>query len=409
MAVFFKHMKTKLRDAIVERASRHLLLKIEKLEKQLGIANKKADDLRMISEELFYLSLASFADANRIRFTDDLKGVACYRGIFDVVMSALPGLTWSREMEVKADACFLWGCRASDTNMNLVLKAARDKSTIVFCEDGFLRSADTNVNPNVPERFRHGCSVIFDQKGFYFDATKPSTIEDMLNDRTLVLTDEQRREARRVMDLIVSNKLTKYNHQPIYVPEVGRKGRRKVLVVDQSYGDFAIRKGWGSEQTFMDMLETAKKENPDADILVKTHPDAMTGMRTGYYDNVKEEGNVYRVTIPINPYSLMEQVDKVYVCSTQLGFEALMAGKDVYVAGMPFYAGWGLTEDRQVNPRRTNRRSLEEVFYIFYMMYTHWVDVKTGKPCTIDQAIANLIELREDYAKELQRQKSNEN
>lgn len=149
------------------------------------------------------------------------------------------------------------------------------------------------------------------------------------------------------------------------------------------------------------MLEDAKRENPDADILVKTHPDTMTGTRAGYYDGVKEEGNVFRVTMPVNPYSLMDLVDKVYVCSTQLGFEALMAGKEVHVYGMPFYAGWGLTVDRQRNPRRTNVRSLEEVFHIFYLRYTHWMDIRSGRPCMIDVAIDNLLSLREEYRKVL--------
>ena len=221
----------------------------------------------------------------------------------------------------------------------------------------------------------------------------------MLNDPALCLTDAQRTEARRVMERIVAAKLTKYNHQPIFVPQVGRPGHRKVLVVDQSYGDMAIAKGWGSDRTFADMLEDAKRENPDADILVKTHPDTMTGKRGGYYTDVREEGNVFRVTMPVNPYSLMEIVDKVYVCSTQMGFEALMAGKEVHVYGMPFYAGWGLTIDKQKNPRRTNRRTLEEVFYIFYLMYTHWVDIETGSPCAIDKAIDNLIALRDEYRK----------
>ena len=105
----------------------------------------------------------------------------------------------------------------------------------------------------------------------------------------------------------------------------------------------------------------------------------------------------FSVTMPVNPYSLLEIVDKVYVCSTQLGFEGLMAGKEVHVFGMPFYAGWGLTVDAQRNPRRTNRRSLEEVFYIFYVLYTHWTNPETGRPCTIDESIDYLLDLREEY------------
>jgi capsular polysaccharide export protein len=124
----------------------------------------------------------------------------------------------------------------------------------------------------------------------------------------------------------------------------------------------------------------------------------VTGKRRGYYDAVAEEGRVFRVTMPVNPYSLMELVDKVYVCSTQFGFEALMAGKEVHVYGMPFYAGWGLTIDRQRNPRRTNRRSLEEVFHIFYNLYTRWTDPETGEAWTVDRAIDHLVALRAEYA-----------
>ena len=145
--------------------------------------------------------------------------------------------------------------------------------------------------------------------------------------------------------------------------------------------------------------EMVSVHDGNLDIATRYVKDGLDGSPGGYYTGVKEEGNVFRVTMPINPYSLMELVDKVYVCSTQMGFEALMAGKEVHVYGMPFYAGWGLTIDKQKNPRRTNRRTLEEVFYIFYIMYTHWVDVETGKPCTIDKAMDNLLALRSEYVR----------
>ena len=104
------------------------------------------------------------------------------------------------------------------------------------------------------------------------------------------------------------------------------------------------------------MLEAAVKENPDADIIVKTHPDTKNGAK-GYYTELKSHDNIYLQTEPINPVSLIKYVDKVYVCSSQFGFEALMAGKEVHTFGMPFYAGWGLTVDAQNcenQMRRTN-------------------------------------------------------
>ena len=40
-------------------------------------------------------------------------------------------------------------------------------------------------------------------------------------------------------------------------------------------------------------------------------------------------------------------MDRVYVVSSTMGFEALLAGKSVTCFGMPWYAGWGATDDRQ--------------------------------------------------------------
>ena len=360
-----------------------------------------AAEWREAAEKLVVLSMPQLLDdygGVDLGFSPALTGKGVYGYKYQVVRQALPGVDFDVPTGAKPDFCFFWGFGRSWSNVVSALTCEQTGCVPVLCEDGFLRSADTWANSATPPQYKQGCSVIFDTRGFYFDATRTSTIELMLNDRNLVITDEQRAEARRLIDRIVSAKLTKYNHQPIFTPEVGRPGRRKVLVIDQSYGDFAIRKGWGSDKTFADMLEDAKRENPDCDILVKTHPDTMTGKVLGYYDNVREEGNVFRVTMPINPYSLMEVVDKVYVCSTQLGLEALMAGKEVHVYGMPFYAGWGLTHDAQTKPSRTNRRTLEELFYIFYVIYTHWVDVTNGSPCSIDTAIDNLVKIRAEYA-----------
>ena len=360
--------------------------------------SKALNDWRSAAEALVVEALPALldehADGRVFSVRDSGRGFYSYK--YQIVRQAQPKMEFTEE-PAPGDFCFFWGFGKSWNNVRAAELCVRLGCRPVLCEDGFLRSADTWANKNTPPKYRQGCSVVFDTRGFYFDATRTSTVELMLNDRSLVITDAQRAEARRLIDRIVSEKLTKYNHQPIFTPQVGRPGRRKVLVIDQSYGDFAIRKGWGSDKTFADMLEDAKRDNPECDILVKTHPDTMAGSVQGYYDKVREEGNVFRVTMPINPYSLMELVDKVYVCSTQLGLEALMAGKEVHVYGMPFYAGWGLTHDAQTKPSRTNRRTLEELFYIFYVLYTHWVDVTDGRSCSIDTAIDNLVKIRSEY------------
>lgn len=287
-------------------------------------------------------------------------------------------------------------------NILILRESFKNDAIVLVCEDGFIRSYTTPIGISQTDR---GCqihSLVVDYKGFYYDATHTNDIETMLNNDSLIITSEQRADARQLIDKIVTNKISKYNHQPIFTPKIGRDGVRKVLVVDQSYGDFSIKRGMADDSTFEKMLQAAITENPDADILVKTHPDTLAGKKAekkGYYQDLKEHDNIYKVTFPINPYSLMEICDKVYVCSSQFGLEALMAGKEVHVFGMPFYAGWGLTIDDQHLDRRTNMRTLEELFYIFYCMYTHWVDPDKGCETTIDAVIDKMIKLREEYQK----------
>ena len=292
-----------------------------------------------------------------------------------------------------------WEIRPTNHNQRIMELASTYGKPLIFVGDSFLRSINTFADKTALPCYQKGISFTFDDLTSYFDATRPSRLEMMLNDKNLVLSDEQLSRARTCIDKIVTNHLTKYNSQPIFTPDIGRKGAKKVLVIDQSYNDMSIIKGLGSDLTFERMLKAAIDENPDADIIIKTHPDTMAG-RGGYYTDIEPHDNIYTQTTPINPISLLQYCDKVYVCSTQFGFEALMCGKEVRVFGLPFYAGWGLTKDEQSCERRTNKRTLEEIFYITYIMYSYYVNPDKGCRCEIEEAMDYLLQLREKYFKE---------
>jgi capsular polysaccharide export protein len=61
------------------------------------------------------------------------------------------------------------------------------------------------------------------------------------------------------------------------------------------------------------------------------------------------------------------------------GFDALLRNKKVVTFGIPFYAGWGLTEDRNISfevmARRHRRLSLDELIagtLLYYPVYWDW-------------------------------------
>lgn len=317
---------------------------------------------------------------------------ACY---LDILLNCDP-IKYENIFDID-NAYICWGIRPIENHLRTFAFAKNLNRPCIFFEDGFLRSADTAANKTAPEKYKKGISFTVDDLTTYFDATRPSRMEQMLNDTSLTFTNDEMQRAKNCINKIIDTHLTKYNHQPIYTPKIGRDGVKKVLVVDQSYGDMSIIRGLADESTFRKMLETAIKENPDADIIVKTHPDTIAGKKGGYFTHLEEKGNLYLQKTPINSISLIKYVDKVYVCSTQFGFEALMCNKEVHTFGMPFYAGWGLTIDDQICSRRTNKRTLEEVFFIAYILYSHYVNPQTNKCCEIEEAMDYLLNLRNEY------------
>lgn len=361
------------------------------------------DRIKMLEKQLFELNLLVNAKSNyKMKCFSKMKGVAVldpnpFPINIEPLFPNVKFIPYSERNLLNTNNCFIFGTQYKKTRNEYVKNAIFYNHPIYTVETGFLFSADTFANYKCDEKYRTCLSYVIDSVVPYYDARFASCLEQMINDKNFVITEEQKQRARKCINKIVSTHLTKYNHQPIFEPNIGRKDAKKVLVIDQSYGDMSISKGWGSEETFKKMLQCAIEENPDADIIVKTHPDTMSGHRKGYYAGLKEHDNIYTQTEPINPISLCKYVDKIYVCTTQFGFEALMCGKEVRVFGMPFYAGWGLTQDEQICERRTNKRTLEELFYLSYIKYSHYVHPETKKVIEIEEAMDYLLNLREEY------------
>ena len=307
-------------------------------------------------------------------------------------------LQFFNDFHSKADIMIIWGMNMYYHNARTIEMALATDTRLLIAEDGFIRSINNFVNKTIPSKYRNSISFTFSNLPHFF-ADEITTLEYMLNNEKLKLDNKQIERAKYLIDKIIKNKISKYNHQPIYKPEIG-KNKNKVLVIDQSYGDMSISYGWANEYTFKNMLEVAIKENYNADIIIKTHPDALvknSERAKCYYSSEDIKENVYLMAEEINPISLLEIVDKVYVCTSQLGFEALMMGKEVHVFGMPFYAGYGLTIDYQKCERRKNNRTLEEIFYITYINYSYYVNPEKEERCEIEDAIDYLIKLRREY------------
>ena len=276
--------------------------------------------------------------------------------------------------------------------------AHRTGQPVLLAEDAFLKSVLTVKLPG-DSRYKANTAIFFDDLGYHYDASRPSRLEVLLN--SVDLKPEEIRRGAAIRKKLVESRLSKYNHQPLQIGELGRPGRKKVLVVDQCFGDASVHNALASSRTFRLMLKAALKENPEADIIVKKHPDAIAqegriDHRTSYFQDLKAEERIFHLNTEANPYAVIEQVEAVYNVSSNMGLDALMAGKIVHVFGLPAYAGWGLTRDRLKCPRRTKSRTLDELVFIIYVLYTNYA-AKDGYPLTAEEAIDQLLELRNAY------------
>lgn len=274
------------------------------------------------------------------------------------------------------------------------------KQRLYFVEPSFVSgilgyTSDTEV----PVKFRPVYSYFVDDMTFYFDSVACSRVEQFLNSEAFVLGDDERRHCADLIQTIVTNKLSKYNFQPLDRPECLNVEGSKVLVVDQTFADASVWRGHGDAATFERMLDDALKENPEATIFIKTHPDRHLQARQCYYSKLPLEGTtrIVEIDVPVNPYTILNEMDAVYVCTSQLGFEALLAGKKVKTYGIPIYSGWGLTEDMVSCERRTRSRSLEEVFHALYVLFSINIDPYSLKQCPLEQYLASLLRLQAEY------------
>ncbi|WP_417451254.1 capsular polysaccharide biosynthesis protein [Kordiimonas sp.] len=260
-------------------------------------------------------------------------------------------------------------------------------------EDGFLGYL------NHPSRDKRRLSLVVDKSGIYYDAHTPSDLEALLN-RDDWITPELIVRARAAMARIRRWRISKYNHAPFDLsPALEEKLAAfkgpKVLLVDQTLGDKSIMHGMASDAMFGEMLETALEENPTALVIVKIHPDVLAGTKKGHFDVERTYDRVLFVADDVAPIALIERVDHVYVVTSQMGLEGLIAGKKVSCFGLPFYAGWGLTHDRQLCEARIANRTLEELFAAAFILYSRYVDPFSGERVEMERILDLLVAERQ--------------
>ena len=259
--------------------------------------------------------------------------------------------------------------------------AARAGMPLVRIEDAFLRGLR-------PGRARGGAplGLLIDPHGVHFDASGPSLTERLalhnpLDDSHLL------QRARDGLARLQALDLSKYN---IHEDQAPLPPPGYILIVDQARGDASITHSGTRASVFREMLGAALIDHPGTRVVIKTHPETAACLRPGHFGPEDAGGAVTLLTAPVSPWKLLEGATQVWVLSSQMGFEAILAGHRPRVWGQPFYAGWGLTEDELPIPRRARRLTRAQLFAVAMILAPTWVCPCRGRVISFEEAVDQL-------------------
>jgi hypothetical protein len=291
---------------------------------------------------------------------------------------------------LSADVFGQWGITESQTKRRQRQASLYLGKKTLIVEDAFIRSVDIGLS-GTP-----ALGILLDDTTAYYNAHAESMMQRILNS-DWEMTEEQTAYARHCIQLIQQHRITKYNHAPYFELKVGDPERPKILLLDQRFGDQSIESGMANAESFTHMLNYAMANFSSHDIIVKQHPDAIKGGKGAHYTSevlepFVQNGNVHIVDFDVNPHAMFNAVETVMSVTSGMGFEALLAGKEVVTFGAPFYAGRGITKDIQKNiPFRKRPRSMEDIFYVSYIMLSRYYSPTLGRKCQLHELIDHIV------------------
>lgn len=254
-------------------------------------------------------------------------------------------------------------------------------------EDGFIRSV--GLGSDLTQAY----SLVVDSRGIYFDPTQPSDLEHILQNH--LFSQDEISRAQQIRKYLIDKKLSKYN---VYdnIELSFPKDKTVVIVPGQVEDDASIRFG-AKGMTNLELLKQTRAKRPAAYIVYKPHPDVLSGNRVGNIEESEALKYCDRIVSEVGIDSVLACADEVHTMTSLVGFEALIRGIKVVTYGLPFYAGWGESEDTHICERRTRKLSVDELVAGAYLLYPRYINLYTKQRCEIEELLSQIEESRLEY------------
>ena len=207
-------------------------------------------------------------------------------------------------------------------------------------------------------------SYVVDNKAPYFDGRAQTDLESLLS-ATPTGVWKTNVQATQFIKTVAGSDFQKY-------AEINRDlniqlGEQDVVVVGQCEGDAAWIETDSMVSDNVNLVEEAAKLFSGSEIFYKPHPFNRTNQRD--IAAVEKRGLARIVAAEISFAQIAAQRPIVVVNTSGAGLEAALRGCTVHTFGTSYYSHWGFTIDRTACPRRANRLTAEDVFYVMVFKY----------------------------------------
>ncbi len=283
-----------------------------------------------------------------------------------------------KEFQLDNKLLYSWGMKRSGE----FLRNNRKNKKLVFIEDGFVHSFGIKKK-KIP------FSICYDNRGIYYDCDSDNDFKKYVIEK---LSKKNISRAKKIIELWKKYSISKYNFPSFLEPP----SFPYILLIDQTFGDLSINYGDADENSFKQMFEFAVNNWPEHKIIIKSHPDVINHKKKGCIDISKYSKEKIIILGDIGQINrLIEFSSAVCVVTSQVGFEALIYGKDVHVFGKPFYSGLGLTIDHNINNKQVNNKiTLEQLVFSSLVKYQICLDPRTKKECEVEEIMQYIHYLR---------------
>ncbi|QDL94232.1 hypothetical protein FDP22_20545 (plasmid) [Paroceanicella profunda] len=216
-------------------------------------------------------------------------------------------------------------------------------------------------------------SYVLDTRAPYFDGRRPTDLEELLE---AYPSGDWRRlpDTRRFVEEARESRFQKYAgiDAALDAPVTAQD----TVVVGQVSGDMALQATTLAVPDNVSLVARAVAEAQGTGIWYKAHPFNRANAAE-CAEIARRFPEVRMLGAGVSFAQVAHLRPTVYVLTSGAGLEAALRGCRVVCFGAAYYAGWGATEDRVSLPRRRNRLTAEDIFFVTMHEYARYFSRRT--------------------------------